>query len=47
MRPALQLIDSGALHLAPIVSHVLPLNEMEHGFDLATRGEGLKIVFVP
>jgi hypothetical protein len=30
-----------------VVSHVLPLDEVLTGLQLAQRGEGLKIVFKP
>jgi len=47
MQQALDLIQSNALPLERIVSHVLPLDQVQEGIDLARRGEGLKIVFTP
>lgn len=47
MRPALKLIESQELPLQHLVSHVLPLAQVHEGFELANRGEGLKIVFQP
>lgn len=47
MQQALDLIESQALPLEHIVSHVLPLDQVREGIALAQRGEGLKIVFKP
>ncbi|OPX13269.1 zinc-binding dehydrogenase [Mycobacterium sp. AT1] len=47
MKAALDLIQSRALPLEHVVSHVLPLDEVLTGLQLAQRGEGLKIVFKP
>lgn len=47
MREALDLIESGAIPIAKIVSHVLPLEEVHEGIRLARAGEALKVVFTP
>ena len=47
MREALDLIQSRALPLEPIISHVLPLEDVHHGIELARSGRGLKVIFRP
>lgn len=47
MREALDLIESGAIPIGRIVSHVLPLEEVHEGMRLARAGEALKVVFTP
>ncbi|EYT54624.1 L-threonine 3-dehydrogenase [Leucobacter sp. UCD-THU] len=47
MREALDLIESGAIPIGEIVSHVLPLEEVHEGMRLARAGEALKVVFTP
>lgn len=44
---ATELLDSGAVDLAPVRSHVLPLSEAERGFALIRDGLALKPVLVP
>jgi len=41
--PAIRWLESGALNLAPLVSHVLPLAQFREGFDAFARGESLKV----
>lgn len=47
MREALDLIESGAIPVGKIVSHVLPLEDVHEGVRLARAGEALKVVFTP
>ena len=47
MREALDLIESGAIPVGEIVSHVLPLEDVHRGMRLARSGEALKVVFTP
>lgn len=47
MRAALELIASGAVDPAPLVSHRLPLEETARALSLQRSGEGLKVVVVP
>ncbi len=44
---AAELLAAGAVDLAPIRSHVLPLSEAPRGFALVRDGEALKVVLVP
>ncbi len=44
---AVPLIESGAVDLAPIRSHVLPLSEGLQGFDLILKGDALKPILIP
>jgi threonine 3-dehydrogenase len=41
------LLKSGAIDMDSIITHRLPLEEFEHGFDLMIRGESGKIVLTP
>lgn len=41
------LYSSGRIDLAPVLSHVLPLSEGQHAFELIRRGEALKPVLIP
>lgn len=47
MREALDLIESGAIPVHEIVSHVLPLEQVLEGIRMARSGEALKVVFTP
>ncbi len=42
-----RLVQDGAIDLAPIRSHVLPLSEGMRGFDLILKGEALKPILIP
>lgn len=44
---ALQLIASGQIPADQLVTHVLPLNEIEEGIALIERGEALRVVIKP
>ncbi|MEX0730547.1 MAG: zinc-binding dehydrogenase [Aquisalimonadaceae bacterium] len=39
---AVDLLDSGKVDLSPLVSHVLPLKDARHAFELVLRGEAVK-----
>lgn len=41
------LLKSGAVDLKPIITHVLPMEEFEKGFDLMISGESGKVVLIP
>jgi len=43
-RDALKLIGSKKIDVSRVVSHVCPLNEVAHAYDLAVSGKGMKIV---
>lgn len=43
----LSLFDRGAIDPAQFVTHVLPLDEWERGFDLSRSGEAVKVVLEP
>jgi L-iditol 2-dehydrogenase len=44
---ALRLMENGKLRLAPLISHRIPLDEWEKGFDMFMNREGNKIVLMP
>ena len=44
---ATELLAAGAVDLAPVRSHVLPLSEAPRGFELIRDGDALKPVLVP
>jgi threonine dehydrogenase-like Zn-dependent dehydrogenase len=44
---AITLLESGRLNVAPMLTHVLPLTEIEAGMDLLRSGEATKVVIVP
>jgi L-iditol 2-dehydrogenase len=44
MARALKLIEDGLVDTASLVSHLLPLAELEHGFEMVQNTEGLKIM---
>lgn len=41
---SLKLIQHGIVKVKPIISHVLPLEDMAHAFDIVSSREGLKVV---
>jgi threonine 3-dehydrogenase len=41
-REAADLLDSGKVDLAPLVSHVVPLKDARQAFDLVLKGEAVK-----
>lgn len=43
----LSLFERGAIDPAQFITHVLPLDEWERGFDLSRSGEALKVVLEP
>ena len=44
---AVQLITSGSLDLAPLITHTMPLGDYQLGIDLLERQEAIKVLFVP
>jgi threonine dehydrogenase-like Zn-dependent dehydrogenase len=44
---AIRMVESGALHLEPIVTHVLPLEQTLAGLDLLRSGHATKVVIKP
>lgn len=45
--PAIALLASGAIDVSSLISHTLPLDRFEEGFNAFARGESLKVQFVP
>jgi L-iditol 2-dehydrogenase len=43
----LSLFERGAIDPAQFITHVLPLDEWERGFDLSRSGEAVKVVLEP
>lgn len=43
----LSLFERGAVSPAQFITHVLPLDQWEHAFDLSRSGEALKVVLEP
>ncbi len=43
-RTALKLIRFGMVHVAPLISHVVALEDVEDGFRIVARREGLKVL---
>ena len=44
MPRAITVLECGMLDLDPLVTHVLPLEELDKGIDLMKTGEGVKII---
>ena len=44
MQRAITVLESGILDLDPLVTHVLPLEELDKGIDLMKTGEGMKVI---
>jgi len=42
-----QLIDSGKINLRPLITHILPLEEYEKGFEIAKGHEVMKVLLRP
>ena len=42
-----QLIDSGKINLKPLITHVLPMEEYQKGFELAKSHEVMKVLLRP
>lgn len=41
------LLASGKLDVLPVITHVLPLDRWQEGFDLASSGTACKVIFEP
>jgi 2-desacetyl-2-hydroxyethyl bacteriochlorophyllide A dehydrogenase len=46
-RRMVQLVEAGKLNLKPFVSHILPLEEYQRGFELVKAGEVMKVLLRP
>ncbi len=46
-RRMVQLIESNKLNLNPFISHILPLEDYQQGFDLVKAGECMKVLLKP
>ena len=44
---AVKILESGALDIAGLISHRIPLDEIHHGLDLLSNRKALKIVVNP
>lgn len=44
MPRAIEILERGSLRLDPIVTHHLPLEELDKGIELMKTGEGLEII---
>jgi threonine 3-dehydrogenase len=42
-----QLIDSGKINLKPLITHILPFEEYQKGFELVKRHEAIKVLLRP
>lgn len=43
----INILSSGKIDLSPVITHKIPLADIELGFDLVHRSEGLKILIEP
>ena len=46
-RRMVQMIEADQVHLEPLVSHILPLEEYRHGFELVKSHEVMKVLLKP
>lgn len=44
---AIKLISEKMIKLRPLISHILPLDELEKGFNIVENKQGLKVVITP
>jgi len=44
MHRAVTVLETGILDLDPLVTHVLPLEELDKGIELMKSGEGMEII---
>jgi L-iditol 2-dehydrogenase len=44
---ALELVATGAVPVADLITHRLPLDRMLDGLDLVARGEAIKVTIEP
>ncbi|HEY8891518.1 MAG TPA: L-threonine 3-dehydrogenase [Clostridium sp.] len=40
-------LASGRFDISPVITHIMPLEDFEKGFDLARKGLASKVVFIP
>jgi L-iditol 2-dehydrogenase len=43
----MRILEQGRVRLDDLISHRLPLNRWKEGFDLCTKGEGIKVLISP
>jgi L-iditol 2-dehydrogenase len=43
---ALALLDAGTINVKPLISHRLPIEQVQQGFEIARKLEGLKVLIV-
>ena len=46
-RRMVQMIEAGQINMKPLISHILPLDEYERGFELVKSGEIQKVLLKP
>ena len=46
-RRMVQLIETNKLNLKPFISHILPLEEFQQGFDLVKSNQVMKVLLKP
>jgi threonine 3-dehydrogenase len=46
-RRMVQLVESNKLNLKPFISHILPLEQYQEGFELVKSNQGMKILLKP
>jgi threonine dehydrogenase-like Zn-dependent dehydrogenase len=46
-RRMVQLVEANKLTLKPFISHILPLEAYEEGFDLVKRNQVMKVLLKP
>ena len=44
MPAAIEILESGMLNLDPLITHILPIEEVRRGMELMTTGEGMEII---
>ena len=44
---AIKLISKGIVDVKSLISHRLPLEETQKGFDIVSKQEGLKVIVFP
>jgi len=44
MPRAITVLETGMLNLDPVITHELPLEELDKGIELMRTGEGMEII---